>query len=514
MVRQLPFLAVELAVVAFATVLALVLRENFYLSEAVLWDTGPYLLCTLAAATAVFPAFQTSRPVWQFTMMFDYLQILSATAATVVSAVAIGFSFNRMDGVPRSLPFLQALLMLFCLVGLRVIARIWQSTGRDLARWGGGEIWVAAPQRKHACETVLVVGLNELAGLYLRAVARIARERVRVAGVLTTDDGRHTGRSIHRHQILGSSEQVVDVVRILEVHGVFVNRIVVTSAFEALSPEAQDALLRIEKSSAISLEFLIDQLGLASRRGEDGEDARCPKTSFVALSLSHEHFMTLDQRPYVRVKRALDFIAALVLLIALAPLMAFTAGLVAADVGSPITFWQQRPGRFGRPIKIYKFRTLAPAHDPSGRRLCDEERSSRTGRILRRTRLDELPQLLNILWGDMSFVGPRPLLPVDQPEEFAARLLVRPGLTGWAQIKGGRDISATDKGALDVWYVKNVSLGLDIRVLAQTAWTVIFGETIDRTAIQEAWKYLRSLEVNEREETTDSEGDPLRAAAE
>ena len=106
-----------------------------------------------------------------------------------------------------------------------------------------------------------------------------------------------------------------------------------------------------------------------------------------------------------------------------------------------------------------------------------------------RTRLDELPQLLNILKGDMSFVGPRPLLPVDQPIDCTARLLVRPGLTGWAQIKGGRQISPSDKAALDVWYVRNMSLALDLEIILwSTVPMLIFGERVAESAVGQAWR--------------------------
>ncbi len=146
----------------------------------------------------------------------------------------------------------------------------------------------------------------------------------------------------------------------------------------------------------------------------------------------------------------------------LAPLFIVLGLVVAVDVGLPTVFWQQRPGVRGRPFKLYKFRTMRGAHDQSGARIADAERLSAIGRFLRRTRLDELPQLYNILIGDMSFVGPRPLLPVDGASKFPARLLVPPGLTGWAQVKGGREISAHDKAVLDIWYLRHASLWLDI----------------------------------------------------
>jgi lipopolysaccharide/colanic/teichoic acid biosynthesis glycosyltransferase len=166
------------------------------------------------------------------------------------------------------------------------------------------------------------------------------------------------------------------------------------------------------------------------------------------------------------------------------------AALVAIDVGLPVAFWQQRPGLGGRPFRLYKLRTMAAPHDALGRRVPDGERISGVGRLLRRMRLDELPQLLSILMGDMSFVGPRPLLPVDQPAEYSARLLVRPGLTGWAQVRGGREISAADKAALDVWYVQKASLVLDIKIVLATVPMLFFGERANPAAIRRAWRDL------------------------
>ena len=128
----------------------------------------------------------------------------------------------------------------------------------------------------------------------------------------------------------------------------------------------------------------------------------------------------------------------------------------------------------------------APRTAADGRRLPDTHRVSNIGRFMRRTRLDELPQLINIIRGDMSFVGPRPLLPQDQPKASAARLLVRPGLTGWAQIVGGRDIPPEDKAALDLWYVRNASLLLDLRIFARTIPIILFGERISQSLIERA----------------------------
>jgi lipopolysaccharide/colanic/teichoic acid biosynthesis glycosyltransferase len=125
-------------------------------------------------------------------------------------------------------------------------------------------------------------------------------------------------------------------------------------------------------------------------------------------------------------------------------------------------------------------------HDKHLKRIPDDQRSSVVGRILRHTRLDELPQLYNVLIGDMSFVGPRPLLPRDQSPDFAARLSTRPGITGWAQVNGGRIILPTDKWILDMWYVQNMSFVLDLKILFGTVKMVIFGDRLNAEAVNQA----------------------------
>jgi lipopolysaccharide/colanic/teichoic acid biosynthesis glycosyltransferase len=129
---------------------------------------------------------------------------------------------------------------------------------------------------------------------------------------------------------------------------------------------------------------------------------------------------------------------------------------------------------------------MRPPHDKHNRRIADDQRLSAIGQILRRTRLDELPQLYNVLVGDMSLVGPRPLLPRDQSQDYQARLSVRPGITGWAQVNGGRIISTSDKLILDIWYVKNASFVLDFEIALRTLKMILFGDRIDFEAVNRA----------------------------
>lgn len=145
-----------------------------------------------------------------------------------------------------------------------------------------------------------------------------------------------------------------------------------------------------------------------------------------------------------------------------------------------------RPGRYLKRIKLVKFRTMRSGLGDDGKPLSDEARTSAIGHLIRRSKLDELPQLLSIIRGDMSFIGPRPLLPRDQPGDAELRAIVRPGVTGWAQVNGGHPLEIEEKLALDIWYIQNASLWLDMKVLWLTLRTVLFGEKVNRAAIDMA----------------------------
>lgn len=182
-------------------------------------------------------------------------------------------------------------------------------------------------------------------------------------------------------------------------------------------------------------------------------------------------------------KRLLDITVALIALLLLSPVMALTALLVRKRLGTPILFYQQRPGLRGRPFSIWKFRTMTDQRDDNGHLLPDHQRLTAFGQLLRQWSLDELPQLFNVLKGDLSLVGPRPLLMEYLPRysaEQARRHNVRPGITGWAQINGRNAISWEEKFRLDVWYVDHMSFWLDCKILALTALQVIRRQGINR----------------------------------
>ena len=182
-------------------------------------------------------------------------------------------------------------------------------------------------------------------------------------------------------------------------------------------------------------------------------------------------------------KRGFDFLAALVGLVLLSPLLLLIAIAVRAKLGTPVLFRQTRPGLHGAPFVMYKFRTMIDAYDKDGNRLPDEVRLTRLGRMLRSGSLDELPELLNVLKGDMSIVGPRPLLTdylaLYSPEQ-ARRHEVRPGITGWAQVNGRNAITWEEKFRHDVWYVDNRTFFLDIKIILMTVAKVLKREGISQ----------------------------------
>ncbi|MCL0049504.1 sugar transferase [Peptococcaceae bacterium] len=172
-----------------------------------------------------------------------------------------------------------------------------------------------------------------------------------------------------------------------------------------------------------------------------------------------------------------------VLLVIFAPVMAVVALLVWIKLGRPVLFKQKRPGLHGKPFVFYKFRTMTDERDENGNLLPDEKRLTSFGKFLRKYSLDELPQLINVLKGDMSLVGPRPLLMEYLPlytKEQARRHEVRPGVTGWAQVNGRNAISWEEKFKLDVWYIDNRSFWLDIKILWLTLIKVIKREGINQ----------------------------------
>src|SRR5262249_22702047 len=271
----------------------------------------------------------------------------------------------------------------------RAVARFWFT--RRIHINGNGHVDV------HPHETVLVVGVNTISELFLLSVQEFASQRIQVAGILA-EEPTMRGRAIRQKPILGTVDELPNVLQSLEVHGVAVDRIIVATAAERLPPRALEILLEVEKSSNIAVHFLSERLGFTDSSptppalsGRVGNIVEQRQPSLVA-DLDHVNFV----RKSFRLKRIVDGFGAAFLILTLARFTVLVAIIVALDVGFPLIFWQQRPGLYGRPFKMYKFRTMRAPHDRHWKRIPDDRRLSAVGQILRYTRVDELPQLYNV----------------------------------------------------------------------------------------------------------------------
>ena len=203
------------------------------------------------------------------------------------------------------------------------------------------------------------------------------------------------------------------------------------------------------------------------------------------------------------IKRLLDFLGALFLIVLFSPLILLTALAVRCFLGVPVLFRQRRPGMRETSFTVMKFRTMLPETDSHGRELSDGERATPFGTLLRSTSLDELPQLVNILRGDMSFIGPRPLLERYLPfytDRERLRHSVRPGLTGWSQINGRNDLRWEERLELDAWYVEHQSFALDARIAIRTVPAVLLRRNVreDPGSVMEALDdYRRSMALDQ-----------------
>ena len=413
-----------------------------------------------------------SAALTRFFSWSDAIDVIRAAAVSAALSAAIAFVIFRLDGLPRSLPLIHAMVLVIAL-----------GAGRGLSRLKSARRAEAGHAAGLARDHVLLVGATRLAWLYARLVDELPGSSRRIVGVVD-ERARLTGRSIGRYAVVGVPGDLDKLLAEFRVHGVEVNRLVYAIEASALSPASVATMARVCSAQGVAIESVGEQLGVPAPQPLEGADAAVAaddETDVVAL---------LD-RPFWRVKRGLDFVLAALLMVAAIPIAPVVWLLVVADIGYPAKFWQQRMGRGGAKFIVNKFRTLRAPFDKYGRSYADSERLTRLGRALRKTRLDELPQLWSILVGDMSLIGPRPLLPIDQPERLGLRLAVRPGLTGWAQVNGGKLVTPAEKLALDEWYVRNASLKLETTILLRTVSMMINGDVRGEAEIAAALEDAR-----------------------
>jgi lipopolysaccharide/colanic/teichoic acid biosynthesis glycosyltransferase len=279
--------------------------------------------------------------------------------------------------------------------------------------------------------------------------------------------------------------------------------VIIAGESSLISSTALHDVERVCTKRHIALSFLPRMLGLTEQTP--------PKV--VAVSASAQMELAAERGVYLRVKRGIDIIGSLALMVLLLPVFLIATVLVLFDLGSPVLFWQERTGWKGRPFLIYKYRTLRAPFDDDGQPAVGDRQPSAIGRFLRATRIDELPQIINVLFGEMSLVGPRPLLPEDQPFNTAVRLSVRPGITGWAQVNGAKLVSKEDKEKFDEWYVRNASLWLDLKIALMTLRINYLGSVEASADLEQVQTKRANLGVAEVEPVSREPAQELRQAS-
>jgi lipopolysaccharide/colanic/teichoic acid biosynthesis glycosyltransferase len=434
--------------------LALWLRQTPIPDSDFIYMAGIY--CSLTALSSIFALliFRLQDGMKRYFSVHDALDVAKAVIFTELLICILLFSVTRLAGIPRSTLFIHGVLFAGGLVTIRAFARLLESS-----------VIPDRHQTHASAQNIIIVGSNELSALFIKLVGASSSSQ-RIVGALDMTPTA-VGRAIAGVPILGEPDDLATAVDEFAVHGVQVDRVIVAGGEELLSKPALAELEQTCMQRDIRLQFVSQMLGLDSVR---------PAQPELTLASRENAAPRISVPRYLRARRVFDFFAAAIAMVLMFPLILCVAGLVLLDVGSPVLFWQQRLGRGGRPFLVYKFRTLQAPFDQNGWPMPEHRRQSAIGYLLRKTGLDELPQLLNVLVGDMSLIGPRPLLPHDQPPNPAVRLMVRPGITGWAQVNGAKSLTATEKDQLDEWYIRNASLRLDLRVVLLTLQYVVTGE--------------------------------------
>jgi lipopolysaccharide/colanic/teichoic acid biosynthesis glycosyltransferase len=468
------FSAFDVFWAAASPLLALYSRDAYILhaqfASLVLLYCGISLACSLIA----FSAFRISDGVSRYFSVHDAFNVVKAVVTSGLLTSLLLFTFTRLEGIPRSTPILQFLILAAGLLMARTIMMLWARHDDDATNDG--------PEHSSA-EHIIIIGTNHLSSLYIKFLNAYTPAQRRIVAVL--DHKNHLiGRAMCGVPVVASPQQLDPVIEEFEVHGIHIDRIIIGGDESFLIAKALNHVRYVCARREIALDFLPNLVGLA-----DPPVLR----RFPPKLPTHILDQVTKARPYFKIKRVLDFTIALSVILLFLPLLTLTTVLILLDLGSPVLFWQQRIGKDHKTFFVYKFRTLHPPYDQHGQPVTEDERRSFIGRCLRNSRIDELPQLLNILLGDMSLIGPRPLLPHDQPENSSLRLTVRPGITGWAQINGANLVTPEEKGALDDWYIRHASFWLDFRIALLTLRFLVTGERRSEKAVTEAYAVRRTV---------------------
>ena len=431
-----------------------------------------FALMTVACALPAFALLRINDVVGGVVSGRDVRRICGASLIASVGSAALTFMVNRLDTIPRSTPLIYFIVLVIGLLILRAIGAT-----------GGQQVSAAAPWRVEThVRRVIFIGVDRFSSMVIRLTDCQTPRTIEIAAALDPQ-ARLSGRTVNGVQIVGGPEDLRSVDR-----GISRPR---RRRRRSLGMRRPAVIVGAdEKRSGRNLPCAGREAVGAVR----GAESRAGAVSCALGARSRRRFRAVSG--YFKFKRVFDIVASATLMVVLSPLALVVAAVVAFDVGAPVIFWQERLGRGGRKFLLYKFRTYSAPFDRKGRPLVGDERLSKIGRFVRMTRLDEIPQLLNVLQGDMSLIGPRPLLPVDQPADPKTRLMVRPGVTGWAQVNGGNLVTPEEKDALDSWYIRHASISLDLDIGLRTLAYFMQGERKGRSAIDAALTWRSKAQRN------------------
>src|SRR5262245_9172483 len=375
--------------------LALYLRDAQILSHDS-WESLVIfcLLSTSFSVLAIF-AFRIQDGVARYFSVHDAIDIAKAVVLAVLVTLVVLFTLTRLDGIPRSTPLIHGLLLAAGLAAGRILVRI-KHHEEDVS-----------PKYQFSRERIILIGANRFAAFFIKLLNAYTPHQQRVVAVLD-DRPAMVGRAISGVRILGTPEQLESIIAEFAIHGVSIERIVIAGDAAHVGYAAMREIRRVCEIREIELSSLPQMIGATHWNAAKPEETplrASQRADIPPVKLSRYFFL----------KRWIDIFGSLLLILLFMPVFVIAGLLVLLDVGAPVLFWQERLGRNGRPFLIYKFRTLRPPFDCEGNPVPEHGQISPIGRALRATHVDELPQLFNVLMGDMSLIGPRPLLPEDQP---------------------------------------------------------------------------------------------------
>jgi lipopolysaccharide/colanic/teichoic acid biosynthesis glycosyltransferase len=474
----------DLASILLSLLLALYLRNGVPLIE----EPQPYdllrvVVITTLTAVPIMLSFRSYRSMWRFTSQKDIRNLILCITLVVLLSNSVLFLSNRLEVIPRSVPPIHWAFCVIVMGGVRLLVRRLLRPVKSKS------------DKEH--QAVLIIGVNHTAELYLEFAQKILHDSITVEGIID-ENPELRGRIFHKYPVKGTIADIPQIRETLLVHGIQIHQLILANNFDQLSANSQKILQDIEAAGEVKLVDFDQQIN--PQLEEDVPIEMPVKRSAYLYEESPDFYRNYG-------KRMLDIIVAMGLIFLLLPWIIITSLLVLIDVGFPIFFWQQRPGLKGKNFRLYKFRTMRNSgrslkQDRLEHKAGDVQRSSAIGKMMRHFRLDELPQLFHVLSGKMSFIGPRPLLLEDQPQDGEVRLAVRPGISGWAQIHGGDHLTPEEKLILDIWYIRQLSLGLDIRIALKTVIVMIKGSKPRRDVIEQCRSvlgeiYLKNSELGE-----------------